>query len=165
MIALVLVAAVLLGPRPSGLERPAPIPARTLALHAVALPGVGLPTPFRVHPERVQSLPRTGSESSSNPFRVDPERVRDRFRVGSEYEYGPAQGVGTNAFADLRTPSAAAVPIDSRRLVVTADPAPAVFDGRWDVQGPGHLSRGLATAAEQTSAAFRIAGRAVRSVF
>jgi hypothetical protein len=158
VIALVLVAAVLLRPAPSDVERPVLVPARTLAVHTVALPGAPLRT-------TVQSRLRTRSELFPNGFRVDSEPVRSRFRVGSEYEYGATQVGGTNAFTELRTSKTAGEPLAGRALAPTADDAPIVSSAPPDARPSRHLTRALDTAAQQTSSAFRTAGRAIRSVF
>lgn len=124
------------------LLRPVPelarIPARASAVHTVALPGVD-----------------RGSES-----------VRRRFRVGSEYGDGPTQVAGTNAFTELRTSTPVAEePLAAHPLPATADAAPIVVSATPDPQRTGHLTRAFETAAQQTSGAFRTAGRALRSVF
>jgi hypothetical protein len=56
-------------------------------------------------------------------------------------------------------------PLGGRTLVVPADAAPTISAGSVAADRPGHLSRALATAAEQTSDAFGTARRAIRSVF
>jgi hypothetical protein len=161
VIALVLVAAVLLTPAPV----PAPIPGTTLAMHAVALPGVPVRTPFGVDSEPVQSAPRTRSESTPNRFRVDSEPVQSRFGVGSEYEYDSTQGSGADVFASTRTRTNVVAPLDARTLVAAADAAPAISADALSTERRGHLSRAFATAADQTSGAVRTARQALRSVF
>ena len=161
VIALVLVAAALLRPAPA----PAPIPGATVALHAVALPGAPVRTPFGVDSEPVRGALRTRSESTPNRFRVGSERVQSAFRVGSEYEYDSTQGSGADALASGRTPTNVVAPLDGRPLVTTAHAAPTISAGAASADRPGHLSRALDTAADQTSGAFRTAGRAIRSVF
>ena len=148
VIALVLVAGVLLRPGPRGVQGPAAIPARAIALHAVAPPGVVL-----------------RSESSPNRFRVGSERIRSRFRVSSEYEYESTQVGGTGTFIEVRTSILAVEPLVARPLLATADAAPRVSSAVREPRGTGHLTRAFNTAGRHTSSAFRTAGRALRSVF
>jgi hypothetical protein len=159
VIALVLVAGVLLRPVPRDMEGPAPIPARAIAVHVVARPGVVLRS------ESVQNAFKVDSEPVQSRFKVDSESVQSSFRVGPEYGYGSTQVGRTNALAKLRTSTMVADPLPGRPLPASAAAAPVVSRARRDAQGTGDLTRAFDTVADHTAGAFRTAGRALRSVF